>query len=106
MKLCDIKPLDTGHEPILEYEPDLPNKHVDVIALDGDYLGDDPMPMGLELKLSLIGDAGKKVLEADNPHDKLDHLAMLVQLTTITLMSDIEQLSKKLGGTIVQEGRQ
>lgn len=105
MKLYEIKPLDTGHKPVLEYFPDLPNKHVDVISLDGS-LGEDPLPMGIELKLSLIADAGKKVLNADNINDKIDQLAMLVQLTTITLMSDIEHLPKRLTDTIVQEDRQ
>lgn len=107
MKLSEIKPLDTGKPITCEYEVDLPNKHVDIVSLDGNgKLGEDPIPMGIEIKLSLIGNAGGKVLEAESTNDKLDQLALLVQLTTITLMSDIEQLSKKLGDTLIQEGTQ
>ncbi len=110
MKLCDIKPLNdgrahAGNTILREYTPGLPNKHIDVVALDGN-LGEDPLPMGIELKLSLIADAGSKVQDADALPEKLNQLSRQNQLNTITLMSDIQHMSDLIKRLLEQGGLQ
>ncbi len=80
----------------------LPNKHIEEVALDTN-LGDDPTPMDIELKLSLISDAGGKALDATTMLDEFDQLAMLVQLTTLTRMNDIQRLPARLNSRLPSE---
>lgn len=88
MKLIDIKPLDLGNTT----GTGIINEAWDEYGTDMGGMGeDDTIPPDVELKLGIIDNAVSQVLGATSVEDKIDLLALAVQIMATVTLQGAEQ---------------